>query len=89
MTYKVRGADLTVPNKEVARVARRKKLLLNMMIFAVAAVVLFQVFMGRICWLGEEVRLVYRERPFTGGMWNATKNCFGGQNKESGGQSDS
>lgn len=76
MTYNVRGADLTVPNKEVARVERRKKkLLLNIVIFAVAAVVLFQVFMGRICGLGDQVRLVYRERPFTGGMWNATKKC--------------
>lgn len=46
MTYKVRGADLTVPNKEMARVERRKKLLLNIVIFAVAAVVLFHVFMG-------------------------------------------
>ena len=32
ITYKVRGADCTVPSKEMARVDRWKKLLVNMIV---------------------------------------------------------
>ena len=35
MTYKVRGAECTVPNKEMARVEKGRKLLLNMVVIAV------------------------------------------------------
>ena len=38
MTYKVRGADCTVPSKEMARVERGRKLLLSMMIVAMSLV---------------------------------------------------
>lgn len=52
-TYMVRGADCTAPRKEMARVVRWKKLLLNIMIIAVF---LLDVFVLGIGGLSDEVR---------------------------------
>lgn len=43
MTYKVRGADSTVPSSEMARVERWRKLLLNMNMMVIG-VFLLEVF---------------------------------------------
>ena len=52
-THKVRGADCTVPNKELARADRWRKLWVSMVI----AVFLFEVFVIGRCGLGDQVRL--------------------------------
>lgn len=53
VTYKVRGADCTVPSKEMARVERWRKLLLNMMVIAVFVL---GVFVLGIYGMGDQVR---------------------------------
>ena len=55
--YKVRGADCTVPSKEMARVERWRKLLLNMVVIVVF---LLGAFVFGICGLDGQVRLVCR-----------------------------
>lgn len=55
----------------------------------VIGVFLIEIFVAGRCRLGDQVRFVCRLMPFTfleelGGMWNATKIFFRGQNKESG-----
>ena len=58
MTYKVRGADCTVPKKEIARAERWRKLLLNMAVIAVFLLVGNLEF--GICRLSDQVKLVRR-----------------------------
>ena len=52
-THKVRGADCTVANKEIARADRWRKLWVSMVI----ATFLFEVFVIGRCGLGDQVRL--------------------------------